>query len=720
MSENIHHLSGNLLVGSSHFYVDTTNNRVGITTADPQAGLHVNSNAYVDTNFRVGSGIEMNVTSGRIKAGSFEGDGSLLSGVNSDSGSWVNGSSSNIHLAVSADNVGIGVLDPGYKLDVDGDINISSGSTLRKGGIEAVFSNWTVHTNASDIYRSSGNVGIGTTTPGATLDVAAQHGEIASPMVHFRSNRDSNSNGDGNILKLETGGNRSDVEIFECVSPAGSRFVVKANGDVTVPGGPLYLYGQGNPSSGLDSYWNYENKVALVMQPPADDGSIGILFMSKGNETSDLAYIMYDEDYGEAGVTAGENGALVLGCENDGTGSSDHVRIKSRLVVEADFSSSDPTYAFQVKSSNTTSDLFNVHRGGSIGINGNDSNVPFTIITNKTISVNGGTYNSYCRWYRGSGNWYIGSDNATDWNQNLYWFANINASGNPLRLVIMFENDQAKGTNLNVNTFTGQHRNIVKGVNPTNIETHVGLIVSADNNENIKVNGGVERGLDAITINETIPYVSVTTKSYDKRVFGVISGSEDPESREDKFGRMTSVFIKEEGDDRIFINSLGEGALWISNQNGPLESGDYVTSSNIPGYGMKQDSEFLANYTVAKITMNCDFQATPRTKYRIKTELKNVNYYRFETDLLSEKKYNLLDDETKQKYTLEQYNENVNILDEHGQLQWEDSGETEVPYKVRYLLPDGTQISEEEYTTRASMDEKVYIAAFVGCTYHCG
>jgi len=358
--------------------------------------------------------------------------------------------------------------------------------------------------------------------------------------------------------------------------------------------------------------------------------------------------------------------------------------------------------------------------GGVIGINGLDSNVPLTIQSNKTINVGGGIYTSYCRWYRGSGNWYIGSDNSTSWNQNLYWFANIATSGTPLAKVIMFENDQSKGTNINANTFTGQHRNIVKGVNPTNIGTRVGLIVSADNNENIKVNGGVERGLDAITINETIPYVSVTTKPYDKRVFGVISGSEDPESREDKFGRVTSVFIKEEGDDRIFINSLGEGAMWISNQNGPLESGDYVTSSNMPGYGMKQDSEFLANYTVAKITMNCDFQATLRVKYRIKTELKNVNYYRHEESFLKEYEYNKLEPDTQSKYSLEQYDENVNILDEYGQLQWEDSSETEAPYKVRYLLPDGTQISEEKYTTKAFANEEVYIAAFVGCTYHCG
>ena len=113
MSENIHHLSGNLLVGSSHFFVDTTNNRVGITTADPDAGLHVNSNAYVHTDFRVGSGIAMNVTGGRITAGSFDGDGSLLSGVNSDSWSWVKDDTNGlIYVANSAHKVGIGTTDP--------------------------------------------------------------------------------------------------------------------------------------------------------------------------------------------------------------------------------------------------------------------------------------------------------------------------------------------------------------------------------------------------------------------------------------------------------------------------------------------------------------------------------------------------------------------------------------------------------------------------------
>ena len=163
MSENVQTFSGkvnvadNLLVGTSHFFVDRQNNRVGIGTSTPDAS------SMLDVTGNIKSGGTITATGG------FSGNGSGLSGVNSDSGSWVNGSSSNIHLAVSTDNVGIGVLDPSSKLDVDGDINIATGSTLKVGGTPAVFSNWSV--DGSDIYRSSGNVGIGV-TPGVALDVA--------------------------------------------------------------------------------------------------------------------------------------------------------------------------------------------------------------------------------------------------------------------------------------------------------------------------------------------------------------------------------------------------------------------------------------------------------------------------------------------------------------------------------------------------------------------
>ena len=47
--------------------------------------------------------------------------------------------------------------------------------------------------------------------------------------------------------------------------------------------------------------------------------------------------------------------------------------------------------------------------------------------------------------------------------------------------------------------------------------------------------------------------------------------------------------------------------MWISNINGNIENGDFITTSLLPGIGMKQDDDLLHNYTVAKITMDCEF-----------------------------------------------------------------------------------------------------------------
>lgn len=189
MSLNVHHLNGNLLVGSSHFYVDTLTNKVGITTTNPDAGLHVNSNAYVNTDFRVGADIAMNVTSGRITAGSFDGDGSLLSGINSDSGSWVkDDANSKIYVSNTSHKVGIGTTTPRALLDVSGPVDVpailTSGASASEGDIAVIsgealqIGHWdsgaSTFTNRIHI-SGSGNVGIGTTSPQQKLEV---HGNI--------------------------------------------------------------------------------------------------------------------------------------------------------------------------------------------------------------------------------------------------------------------------------------------------------------------------------------------------------------------------------------------------------------------------------------------------------------------------------------------------------------------------------------------------------------
>ena len=69
------------------------------------------------------------------------------------------------------------------------------------------------------------------------------------------------------------------------------------------------------------------------------------------------------------------------------------------------------------------------------------------------------------------------------------------------------------------------------------------------------------------------------------------------------------------------INSLGEGGIWVSNINGDIENGDYITSSSIPGIGCKQNCDMLHNYTVAKCCCNIDWDnITERIMYN------NINY----------------------------------------------------------------------------------------------
>jgi hypothetical protein len=186
------------------------------------------------------------------------------------------------------------------------------------------------------------------------------------------------------------------------------------------------------------------------------------------------------------------------------------------------------------------------------------------------------------------------------------------------RVVKAWIDSSSSAPTVEINNFTGQHRTFIKDVPFSKANELEGLIVSSDQNKYIKMSGGIEVGSNAITTNESLPVVSLSNVVADKRCFGVISASEDPETRQDRYGNIVSVSVKELGDTRVYINSVGEGAMWVTDINGPLESGDYITTSNVAGYGQKQDSEFLANYTVAKITMDCDFNPQDQPIQRIK------------------------------------------------------------------------------------------------------
>jgi len=204
-------VANNLRVGSSHLFVDTINNKVGLVTNNPDAGIHVNSNAYVDTDFRVGSKLLVDsgasdsnvlvVTGGNIKADFVYGDGSNITGITSSQWTTVNtnelyyntgnvgignqnpsttldvtGTSSfsddltvgtdKLFVDVSAGRIGLGTVTPGYTLDIVGDVNFT-GSLTQNGG---VFGPWKIGTG-TDIYYDQGNVGVANANPQHTLSV---------------------------------------------------------------------------------------------------------------------------------------------------------------------------------------------------------------------------------------------------------------------------------------------------------------------------------------------------------------------------------------------------------------------------------------------------------------------------------------------------------------------------------------------------------------------
>ena len=202
-------------------------------------------------------------------------------------------------------------------------------------------------------------------------------------------------------------------------------------------------------------------------------------------------------------------------------------------------------------------------------------------------------------------------------------------------------------------------------------------MTTANKNKFMNLNGILSTGLSAIKSSESLPIVSLSNVVNDPTVFGVVDSVESASLlRTQRFGGTIVENKKKSGDNRVIVNSLGEGAMWVVNTNGNISSGDYITTSNINGYGHKQDDDILHSYTVAKITMDCDFNPQELPIQVIKKD-----------------------------------NNGTNVLDNYGRLQWEDSDNTEKAYRIKYLKVDGKETDQAN---------AVCTAAYVGCTYHCG
>ena len=242
-------------VDNGVLYTDTSNNRVGINTSSPQVPLEVKYTGSVDEIIRI-----VGTASGKPQL-NFYNDTTLhtkivAAGNNDFSISnthstgdmfFATGGATRLHIE-SSGLVGIGTNTPGYKLDVNGSIR-SGGNYLGSGSAYTYLSiaNGNYHhkfytrTNTAaaserftieggagttDAYFSNVNVGIGTTSPGAKLDV---EGRVDfSNDLRLRGTDSSANQGvtrfyvdSSNKLLIDTANNGSNIFVIDSAGNVG-------------------------------------------------------------------------------------------------------------------------------------------------------------------------------------------------------------------------------------------------------------------------------------------------------------------------------------------------------------------------------------------------------------------------------------------------------------------------------------------------------------------
>ena len=117
-------VESNLRVGTSHLFVDTTNNRVGLNESDPNANLHVNGNAYISSDLTVGTNVHVSenvVTTGNVQVG----DKLVVTNLVAGSLPYVNSSNA---FEESSITQGINTVTITSNLEVNGNIHVTGES----------------------------------------------------------------------------------------------------------------------------------------------------------------------------------------------------------------------------------------------------------------------------------------------------------------------------------------------------------------------------------------------------------------------------------------------------------------------------------------------------------------------------------------------------------------------------------------------------------------
>jgi hypothetical protein len=156
----------------------------------------------------------------------------------------------------------------------------------------------------------------------------------------------------------------------------------------------------------------------------------------------------------------------------------------------------------------------------------------------------------------------------------------------------------ADGPGTNYGAFTGAHE----------VKLEQGMPEEALSGRIVSVTGKSETRKDEngnISLSSTLPTVALSIKAKDKAVLGVmVSQGPLPHS---------AWYEAKDGEHFGIVNALGEGRVWVTDINGEIEAGDYITTSIIPGYGQMQEDDILHSYTLGKAIETVDWDQVTET-----------------------------------------------------------------------------------------------------------
>ena len=198
-----------------------------------------------------------------------------------------------------------------------------------------------------------------------------------------------------------------------------------------------------------------------------------------------------------------------------------------------------------------------------------------------------GTAAPYWEWELATG--IDGTDHLGNFWWTIYWPDGVTPTSQAGETVAYLDDNSLDTRRLN---FTGSHRCVAeKGLKTTqDVVDATGLVVIATGRYCSLLDEKVKpKQIDNITVDEALPTIELCTKRQDKRVFGVVSApdnlieaevsrGEDGKPARKLGGKKRWVFKQGAfatcapyDTDRVEINSLGEGAVWVCARGGDFE-----------------------------------------------------------------------------------------------------------------------------------------------------